>query len=591
MATLDRRGAFVYDAAIKTPVLVATTAAITLAGAQTIDGVAVGNGERVLVKDQAGSLTNGIYAASSGNWTRTTDANNNSDFVQGTIVPVASGTVNAGGLFEVIATASPIVLGSTALTFALQSTVANSAVSATSTSSLAIAVASKSFATQAGKNFVVNQWVLAYSSANHNNNMYGQITSYTGGTLVVNVIAVSGSGTLADWNIVLANSPASQGIQPPVGTGNVTGPGSSVAGHLATFADTSGHVLADGGAAGALANLSAVDAAHVASSAVATGSAMLNGTIVHTRSASAETIAIKTIAGNDPSAGDPVYFVFRDVSPLTGGIVVRQVTAALSITIPSTKGMNFTNGIAARFWELAIDNAGTVELAVINCVNGKNAYALSGFGIITTLAVSGATSAHVAYSTTARTSLAYAVLGNSTWENGLAASGTWDTAPSRIDPYRAGMALPGMPVQVAQNFTGAVATGTTVIPLDDTIPQITEGDQYMTQAIVPSSGANLLHVVHEGLYTASAVVFVTASFFRDSGTDSVGAMPTTASTAGQVWQITVEAVVLAAAAVSTTFKLRAGPSSAGTTTFNGAAGARKLGGVLASFVRLTEIMG
>lgn len=589
MATLDRRGAFVYDAAIKTPVLVATTAAITLAGAQTIDGVAVGNGERVLVKDQVGSLTNGIYAASSGNWTRTTDANNNSDFVQGTIVPVASGTVNAGGLFEVTATASPIVLGTTALTFALQSTVANGAVSATSASSLAIAVASKSFATQSGKNFAANQWVLAYSRANPNNNMFGQITSYTGGTLVVNVIAISGSGTQADWNIVLSNSPASQGIQPPVGTGNVTGPGSAVAGHLATFSDTSGHVLADGGFAGALANLNAVDAAHVATSAVAMGSAMLNGTILHTRSGGAETIAIKTQLLADPSVADPVYVIFRDVSALTGGYVVRQITAALSIIIPSTKGMGFTNGVAASFWTLAIDNAGTVELAVINCLSGINIFALAGFGIISTSAVSSATAAQVAYSTTARSGVSYAPLAKSTWENGLAAAGTWGTAPSRIDLYRAGMPLPGTLLQVQQNSTGAVATGTTATPIDNTIPQNTEGDQYLSQAIIPTSAANLLRAEWALQAQSSADGHFATALYQDSGVNAL-AVTWSQNTASAIqkrhdgrWDF------IAGTSSVTTLKVRGGAAS-GTATVNGSAGSRMFGGVLNSYLAVSEIM-
>ncbi len=47
-------------------------------------------------------------------------------------------------------------------------------------------------------------------------------------------------------------------------------------------------------------------------------------------------------------------------------------------------------------------------------------------------------------------------------------------------------------VQVVNTETGAVATGTTVMPADNTIPQNTEGDEYMTLAITPTNTNNKL---------------------------------------------------------------------------------------------------
>ena len=54
----------------KQSVRVATTAAIALAGLQTIDGVVLVAGDRVLVKDQAAGAENGIYVAAAGAWAR-----------------------------------------------------------------------------------------------------------------------------------------------------------------------------------------------------------------------------------------------------------------------------------------------------------------------------------------------------------------------------------------------------------------------------------------------------------------------------------------------------------------------------------------
>jgi phage-related tail fiber protein len=53
--------------------LVATTANITLSGTQTIDGVAVVAGDRVLVKSQTAPAENGIYVVSNTSWSRSLD--------------------------------------------------------------------------------------------------------------------------------------------------------------------------------------------------------------------------------------------------------------------------------------------------------------------------------------------------------------------------------------------------------------------------------------------------------------------------------------------------------------------------------------
>lgn len=58
----------------KQPVLCATTANITLTGLQTIDGVTVVAGDRVLVKNQSPASQNGIYLASATAWSRAPDA-------------------------------------------------------------------------------------------------------------------------------------------------------------------------------------------------------------------------------------------------------------------------------------------------------------------------------------------------------------------------------------------------------------------------------------------------------------------------------------------------------------------------------------
>jgi len=102
--------------AVKAPCKVATTANITLSGQQTIDGVAVVTGDRVLVRSQTDSVDNGIWEVSTSSWTRTDDFDGNRDVVKGTIIIVNSGTVNGNKAFSVV-TSDPIVIGTTAITF------------------------------------------------------------------------------------------------------------------------------------------------------------------------------------------------------------------------------------------------------------------------------------------------------------------------------------------------------------------------------------------------------------------------------------------------------------------------------------------
>lgn len=78
----------------KASVKAATTANITLSGAQTIDNVSVVAGDRVLVKNQSPASQNGIYVAAAGSWVRTTDADAWAELVAAYVM-VEQGTVNA----------------------------------------------------------------------------------------------------------------------------------------------------------------------------------------------------------------------------------------------------------------------------------------------------------------------------------------------------------------------------------------------------------------------------------------------------------------------------------------------------------------
>lgn len=116
--TIDRLAGVTASLASKAPVRAATTANISLSGAQTIDGVAVVAGDRVLVKSQTTGSENGIYIAASGAWVRAPDFDGTRDVVSGTFVVVAGGTAGEGTLWR-ITTADDITIGTTSIAFAI----------------------------------------------------------------------------------------------------------------------------------------------------------------------------------------------------------------------------------------------------------------------------------------------------------------------------------------------------------------------------------------------------------------------------------------------------------------------------------------
>lgn len=94
----------------KDPVAAASTTNLTLSGTQTIDGVAVVAGDRVLAKDQSSAAANGIYVVAAGAWSRSADANTAVEVNNATVL-VEAGTVNAGDVYT--QTANVVTLGTT----------------------------------------------------------------------------------------------------------------------------------------------------------------------------------------------------------------------------------------------------------------------------------------------------------------------------------------------------------------------------------------------------------------------------------------------------------------------------------------------
>lgn len=125
---------------------------------------------------------------------------------------------------------------------------------------------------------------------------------------------------------------------------------------------------------------------------------------------------------------NPTSLDFRSATLGTGTPVNRNVSTAISVVVPSGATLGTVNAVQSDIVVLAIDNAGTVELAVVNIAGGVD---LSETGVISTTTISaGATSASVIYSTTGRTNVAYRVVG--VVRSTQATAGTWASAPTLV---------------------------------------------------------------------------------------------------------------------------------------------------------------
>jgi hypothetical protein len=146
-------------------------------------------------------------------------------------------------------------------------------------------------------------------------------------------------------------------------------------------------------------------------------------------------------------------------------------------------------------------------------------------------------------------------------------------------------------VQRVSTTSTSAATGTTVMPVDDSIPQNTEGIEWMTIAITPTNSNNKLvikSVAHQSHTTTDA--FRILALFKDTDPDALAVgVSNTYREAASMAQTELRHEMVAGTTSEITFKIRGGCPSAGTMTFNGISGTRRFGGTLASYITVEEI--
>ena len=164
-------------------------------------------------------------------------------------------------------------------------------------------------------------------------------------------------------------------------------------------------------------------------------------------------------------------------------------------------------------------------------------------------------------------------------------------ADSSVSPTGLKWAAPasgGKLLQMVNTQTGTLATGSGNIEADNTIPQITEGNQYMSLAITPTSASSILLIDVFAIAAAGNDTIMSAALFQDSTANALASITGLIAGTDKIYTFAFRHKMTAGTTSATTFKVRIG-GNAGNTTFNGRASGQLLGGSLASSITIMEV--
>lgn len=314
------------------------------------------------------------------------------------------------------------------------------------------------------------------------------------------------------------------------------------------------------------------------------------------------TIALKTNAGNDPSATDFITVPFRSATATTGTPDVVTITSALSIDTVNGASQGTQNSTPYRLWVLLFNNGGTPVLALYQTVTfltensvikPQNIAPLVIDGLASTTAMSaGATSAGVFYTPagTTLTNTAYRIVGYVEFSSGQATAGTYLTAPSKAQMYGPGVKLPGDLVQYALAKVNTLqSTPGTILNGGATINLASDGTQLLSRAITPSAACNAVKVAGTIPFGASTATPFNFTLCSDQVSNVLCTISVNASPSSQ-FPAYLEDTILATITTAHTFSMRYGSGAAGTASVNGRGGSLFFGGGCLCILRVEEIM-
>jgi len=137
--------------------------------------------------------------------------------------------------------------------------------------------------------------------------------------------------------------------------------------------------------------------------------------------------------------------------------------------------------------------------------------------------------------------------------------------PTFEDPAGSGKLL-----QLVASQSSSLSSGSTAMVFDDTIPQSTEGTEFITLSITPESSSNTLVIEADLLVQNDDADYIGMALYQDSTANALTAAIETVSTSdGFTGMMHLKHIMTAGTTSPTTFKIRAG-GNIGTTYINSA---------------------
>src|SRR5688572_4808085 len=148
----------------------------------------------------------------------------------------------------------------------------------------------------------------------------------------------------------------------------------------------------------------------------------------------------------------------------------------------------------------------------------------------------------------------------------------------------------GTIAQTVRDTDATYVTASTSLPVDNSIPQITEGDEVLSVAITPVNASSTLEITAVVNIGASTTMNVGIALFVDATAGALHATSQRVEGAVSMSSVPLRHTVSAASTTARTYRIRIGPDAGGSAHLNGDGGGRQFGGVAVSSLTVKEIL-
>jgi hypothetical protein len=148
----------------------------------------------------------------------------------------------------------------------------------------------------------------------------------------------------------------------------------------------------------------------------------------------------------------------------------------------------------------------------------------------------------------------------------------------------------GTIAQTVRDTDATYVTSGTSMPVDNSIPQITEGDEVLSVAITPVNASSTLEITAMLNIGASTTMNVGIALFVDATAAALHATSQRVEGAVSMSSVPLRHTVSAASTTARTYRIRIGPDAGGNAHLNGDGGGRQFGGVAVSSLTVKEIL-